>query len=84
MLPNLSPGEKAQLLQWITHDLGRATPGIEKTPGVCGGACAHRPYANTLWLLEQARRLGTTEVEILRCYRTLRAENLANAWTMSD
>jgi uncharacterized protein (DUF433 family) len=34
-----------------------------------------------VWILEQARRLGTTEAEILRCYPTLRAEDLANAWT---
>ncbi|MDQ3238365.1 MAG: hypothetical protein M3397_12265 [Actinomycetota bacterium] len=29
--------EKAQLLQWVASDLGSAFPGIESTPGVCGG-----------------------------------------------
>ena len=33
-----------------------------------------------VWVLEQARRLGLPESEILRCYPTLRAEDLANAW----
>jgi uncharacterized protein (DUF433 family) len=31
-------------------------------------------------VLEQARRLGTSEAELLRIYPTLRAEDLANAW----
>ena len=33
-----------------------------------------------IWVLEQARRLGTTEADILRSYPTLRAEDLTNAW----
>jgi uncharacterized protein (DUF433 family) len=32
------------------------------------------------WVLEQARRLGTTEADLLGCYPTLRAEDLVNAW----
>jgi uncharacterized protein (DUF433 family) len=31
-------------------------------------------------VLEQARRLGVSESELLRSYPTLRAEDLANAW----
>jgi len=34
-----------------------------------------------VWLLEQARRLGTTEADLLRSYPTLRAQDLTNAWT---
>ena len=55
-------------------------PGIEITRGNCGG---EPRIANTripVWVLEQARRLGTTEAELLRAYPTLRAEDLANAW----
>jgi len=81
MLPNLSPGEEAQLLQRITHDLGRVTPGIEKMPSVCGGAARIVRTRIPVWFLAQAPRLGTTEAEILRCYKNLRAEDLANAWT---
>jgi uncharacterized protein (DUF433 family) len=33
-----------------------------------------------VWLLEQARRLGTTEAELLAAYPSLKAEDLANAW----
>jgi uncharacterized protein (DUF433 family) len=34
----------------------------------------------TVWLLEQARRLGTTEQALLAAYPSLRAEDLVNAW----
>ena len=33
-----------------------------------------------VWLLEQARQLGTNERDLLATYPTLRAEDLANAW----
>ena len=61
-------------------DLDDAHPGIETTPGVSGGeACIVRTHI-PVWVLEQARRLGTSEAEILRSYPTLRAEDLVNAW----
>ncbi len=37
LLPSLTRGEKAQLLQWVARDLGDAFPGVESVPGVCGG-----------------------------------------------
>jgi uncharacterized protein (DUF433 family) len=33
-----------------------------------------------LWILEQSRRQGVSEADLLRNYPTLRAEDLANAW----
>jgi uncharacterized protein (DUF433 family) len=80
LLTVMSRAEKAQLLQWVARDLGDALPGIEIIPGVCGGEpCIVRTRV-PVWVLEQARRLGTSEAELLRCYPTLRAEDLANAW----
>lgn len=81
LLPGLSSGDKAQLLQWLAQDLGGATPGIEKTAGVCGGAARIVRTRIPVWVLEQARRLGASEAGLLRCYPTLRAEDLANAWS---
>jgi uncharacterized protein (DUF433 family) len=81
MLPGLSSGEKAQLLQWLARDLGGAAPGIERTPGVCGGAARIVRTRVPVWTLEQARRLGAREADILRAYPSLRAEDLANAWS---
>jgi uncharacterized protein (DUF433 family) len=80
LLSALTRAEKAQLLQWIVRDLGDAFPGVESNPGVCGGdPCLVRTRI-PVWMLEQARRLGTSEADLLRAYPTLRAEDLASAW----
>lgn len=80
LMSTLTRGEKAQLLQWVVRDLGDAYPGIDSTPGVCGGEpCIVRTRV-PVWVLEQAKRLGASEADLLRCYPTLRAEDLVNAW----
>jgi uncharacterized protein (DUF433 family) len=76
----LTPAEMAQLFQRIARELGEACPGIERRADVCGGeACIIRTRI-PLWLLEQARRLGTSDADILRSYPALRADDLINAW----
>lgn len=80
LLPLLTRGEKAQLLQWVARDLGDAFPGIESTPDVCGGAARVVRTRIPVWVLEHARQLGASEAELLRAYPTLRAEDLANVW----
>ncbi len=79
-LQSLTRGEKAQLVQWAVRDIGDAFPGIENTPGVCGGEPCIVRTRIAVWVLEQARRQGISEAELLRGYPTLRAEDLANAW----
>jgi uncharacterized protein (DUF433 family) len=80
MLSKLSAGEKAQVLKWVVQDLGDAFPGIDSRADVCGGeACIVRTRV-PVWLLEQARRMGTTEQALLVAYPSLRAEDLVNAW----
>lgn len=80
LLAVMSRAEKAQLLQWTVKDLGDAFSGIESTPGVCGGEPRIVRTRIPVWVLEQARRLGVSESELLRAYPTLRAEDLTNAW----
>ena len=80
LLSAMSRAEKAQLLQWVVRDLGDAFSGVESISGVCGGEPCIVRTRIPVWVLEQARRLGTTEADLLRCYPTLRAEDLANAW----
>jgi len=80
LFSTMTRAEKAQLLQWIVRDLGDAFPGIESTPGVCGGEPCIVRTRIPVWILVQFRKLGTSEAELLRCYPTLRAEDLANAW----
>src|SRR5438105_11585628 len=80
LLSAMNRAEKAQLLQWVVRDLGDAFPGIESTPDVCGGEPCIVRTRIPVWVLEQARRLGPGEAELLRSYPTLGAEDLANAW----
>ncbi len=80
VLAEMTPGEKASLLQKVAQDLGGASPGIDTDPRVCGGeACIARTRI-PVWLLVQARRLGSSEAALLEAYPTLRAEDLVNAW----
>jgi uncharacterized protein (DUF433 family) len=80
MLPSLSPGEKAQILKWVVQELAEAFPGIDSRPDVCGGEPCIVRTRIPVWLLEQARRLGTNEQTLLASYPSLRAEDLVNAW----
>jgi uncharacterized protein (DUF433 family) len=83
-LGELSPGEKALLLQRVARELGSAAPGIDSDPAVCGGeACIARTRI-PVWLLVQARRLGASEADLLHAYPSLRAEDLVNAWAYSQ
>lgn len=80
VLSGLSRSEKAQVLQWVARDLGDVFPGIDSRPDVSGGEpCVVRTRI-PVWVLVQARQLGTTEADLLRSYPNLRAEDLANAW----
>jgi uncharacterized protein (DUF433 family) len=81
LLARMSRAEKAQLLRTVIRDLDDAQPGIESRPGVMGGsACIVRTRV-PVWVLEQTRRLGASEAQILAAYPTLRAEDLVNAWS---
>lgn len=80
LLPGLSRAEKAQLLRLAVQDLDDAFPGIDSTPGVCGGEASIVRTRVPVWALEQSRRVGTSEDELLRSYPALRAEDLVNAF----
>lgn len=80
LLAQMSRGEKAQVVAWAASDLASAWPGIESNPGVCGGAACIARTRIPVWLLENLRREGLGEAEILRSYPTLAAQDLANAW----
>jgi uncharacterized protein (DUF433 family) len=80
LLTAMTRAEKSELLQMVVRDLGDAFPGVESIPGVCGGEPCIVRTRIPVWVLEQARRLGTSEADLLRAYPTLRAQDLANAW----
>ena len=80
MLSEMTRAEKAELLRWIVRDLGDDFPGIESRSDVMGGVPCITRTRIPVWLLEQARRLGTSEADLLRDYPTLTVQDLANAW----
>lgn len=80
ILSEMTRAEKALVLQWIVRDLGESFPGIDFNNGVCGGESCIVRTRIPVWVLVQARKLGLLEADILKCYPTLRAEDLVNAW----
>ena len=76
----LSQADKAQLLKWLARDVENVFPGIEKNPKIMGGAACIRQTRIPVWLLEQARRQNVGEVDLLRSYPHLTAQDLVNAW----
>jgi uncharacterized protein (DUF433 family) len=64
--------------------LARLGAGIETTPGVCGDVPRITGTRIPVWILEQYRRLGMPEAEILANFPTLRAADLVNAGAYVD
>jgi uncharacterized protein (DUF433 family) len=60
-------------------DFGDAFADIVSRSGVCGGEPRIVRTRIPVWLLDKARRCGTTEAELLQCYPTLNAEDLVHA-----
>ncbi|QEH38392.1 hypothetical protein OJF2_69930 [Aquisphaera giovannonii] len=59
-------------------------PRILRKPGVCGGDACVRGTRIPVWTLVRMRQLGVPEAEILRSYPSLRAADLAHAWTYAE
>lgn len=80
LLQALSPGERAIVARWVQDAASYRFPGIEQTPGVCGGSACIVRTRIPVWLLVEAHQAGATEAGLLQSYPTLRAEDLINAW----
>jgi uncharacterized protein (DUF433 family) len=65
----------------IEELLARLGAGIEATPGICGGEPRIAGTRFPIWTLEQSRRLGVSEADLLHAYPGLRAAGLVNAWS---
>jgi uncharacterized protein (DUF433 family) len=70
--------------RWYTTHANDPIPGVEKTSGVCGGEARVRGTRIPVWLLEQARRLGSSQSELLSAYPTLNPDNLSDAWAYAQ
>ena len=83
----LRPGRNHVLLVMAENGAGRraasvlvAAHGIEKTAHVCGGDACIASTRIPVWTLEQSRRLGMTEAQLLEAYPSLRRNELTFAW----
>ena len=83
-LATLSRAEKAEVVERLDQEIADAWPGIEKTPGVAGGAACILRTRIPVWLLEGYRRHGWTEARLLANYPTLRAADLVHAWAYAE
>ena len=81
LIDELSAAERVEALRRLVVCLdGHVPPGIERTPGVCGGdACVVRTRI-PVWVLVRARQLGASDRELLQDYPTLSQGDLDNAW----
>ena len=83
-LNRLRPAEKAEAVRKLVQDIINVWPGIEKAPGVVGGDACIVHTRIPVWALENYRRLGLGESQILENYPSLRAADLVNAWAYAD
>ncbi|NER21979.1 MAG: DUF433 domain-containing protein [Symploca sp. SIO1C2] len=83
-LLNLSPADKAQIIQNLTKTLITGGKGIAKTPVICGGEACIAGTRIAVWLLVEAQQLGISEAELLQDYPHINAADLVNAWAYAD
>ncbi len=79
-IEGLPRADRASLLRVLSENLFDAFPGIESTPGVCGGEPRIVRTRIPIRQLVEARQAGMTESALLAAYPTLTAEDLVNAW----
>ena len=79
-IAGLSVYEKSKLFKKLEGELKGKFAGIEKTSNVMGGSACIRQTRIAVWMLEQARRQGVSEADLLLNYPNLTANDLANAW----
>ena len=79
-IAKLSFTKKAQLLYFISKDLGETFPGIERTPNVCGGSACIIRTRIPIWTLVSFKKMGMNDSNLLASYPALRQQDLNNAW----
>src|SRR5436305_960282 len=84
VIERLSAPERQDLLDWIVGETVEVAPGIFRTPGVCGGDACVRAMRLPVWQLEESRRNGATEAQILEMHPDLMSQDLNRAWAYVD
>jgi uncharacterized protein (DUF433 family) len=76
---HLEERERSYFWLAVASDNYVCNNGIESHPDICGGEPCIVRTRIPVWSLIQSQKLGMNDAEILRCYPTLRAEDLVNA-----
>lgn len=72
---------QAEVLDFVLFVKARHSgTAIERTPGVCGGEACIGKTRIAVWMIEEARRQGASDGELLQDYPGLSAADLAAAW----
>lgn len=79
LIGDLTPEELAQILAQMVALMNVSEPGIRHTPGVCGGRARIRDTRIPVWTIVEAKQSGASDLEILRDFPGLSAEDLTNA-----
>ena len=80
----LSAAEKSEVIRLLIQSISDQWTGIEKTPDVCGGSARVANTRIPVWVIVQARNLGSSDAEVLQDYPTLSANDLVNAWAYAN
>jgi uncharacterized protein (DUF433 family) len=75
----LSVPERQALLDWMSSEPVKVAPGIFRTPGVCGGEACIRGLRLPVWQLEETRRNGGTNAQIIEMHPNLTTDDLQRA-----
>ena len=80
LLPEMTRSEKAQLIKWAIGVPEYGFPGVESTPGVCGGSVCIVRTRISVWSLVAYKNIGVSDETLLENFPTLRKADLINAW----
>ena len=76
--------EVLDFLLFIKSRAGKAFGGIRRTPGVSGGEACVGLTRVSVWMLEEARRTGVKDADLLKDYPGLSVNDLESAWKYVD
>jgi uncharacterized protein (DUF433 family) len=62
------------------NSASKTGPTVQRTPGVCGGEACVGDTRIAVWMLEEARRLGVGDSDLLSDYPALTEADLSAAW----
>lgn len=79
LIDDLTLEERAQILAQIVALMNVSEMGIRHTPGVCGGRARIRDTRIPVWTIVEIKKAGASDLDILRDFPGLTAEDLTNA-----